>query len=413
MTSFNDLGMVDWMVASLESKGIVEPTPIQEAAIRLVLDGEDVVGIANTGSGKTLAFGIPLLQCVSAGDGLQVVVLAPTRELVVQIAEVLDGVGKPKGISIATVFGGVSYDPQIEAAASADVLVATPGRLLDHLQQGNIDISGIYSFVLDEADKMVEMGFIDDVQSILSYTPEDRQLILFGATIAGELDRFKHDFMYQPKVAKVEVHVDRDLLEQFYYNVRPHEKFSFLVHLLREDPVGQRSIIFCSSRATVDIVASNLRRQGFKTAVLHGKMAQNARLRMVKSFENGETEVLVASAVAARGIDIKGVTHIFNYDLSNDPQEYVHRIGRTARAGARGKAITLLTQRDHDAFNSIFRNYDMPIKQLPLGRFDRVAFSTDVQRNPDILDDRRSSPRGRVGGSDRRGPPRRSAPSRR
>ena len=379
MVSFAEIGLKEELVRAVSELGYEEPTLIQERAAPLILAGEDVIGVSNTGSGKTAAFALPLLQNIEGQYGLQVMVMAPTRELVVQIAEEFRKFGKHLGfLNVAEVYGGVAYEPQLHAMAEAHVLVATPGRLLDHLQKGNLELDTLFALVLDEADKMVDMGFVEDLEDILSYTPEDRQLLLFGATIAGEVERIRDTYMYEPKVAKAKAQVDGELLKQYYYNVRPHEKFSMLVHLLRKEHF-ERVIIFCSARSTVEIVSHNLERQGFENVLIHGKLAQSTRLKMLERFNKGEVKILVASAVAARGLDIKEVTHVFNYDVSKDPQEYVHRIGRTARAGEEGKAVTLLAPMDHDAFSNVFRNYDIHPVELPLERFARVPFDTGVR----------------------------------
>jgi ATP-dependent RNA helicase DeaD len=236
--------------------------------------------------------------------------------------------------------------------------------------------------VLDEADKMVEMGFIEDVERILEYTPDGRQILLFGATLSNEIDHLKHRFMKDPAVAEAEKQVKEDLLEQYYYNVEPHDKFSLLVHLLKKEDAG-KAIIFCSARSTVEILTKNLRGQKIKADMIHGKLSQNRRLNVIEGFAKGKCDILVASAVAARGIDIKDVTHIFNYDLSRDPQEYIHRVGRTARAGESGKAITLLCHRDYEVFDALLGRYDVNISELPKENFQKLRF------------DARSSGRGR------------------
>lgn len=373
MVRFEDFPLKPEILKALKEMGFEEPTEIQEKSLSLVLDGEDVIGASKTGSGKTAAFGVPLLNYVEDGYGLQVLILAPTRELAVQIAGEMEKFSKYLDVNVATIYGGVAYEPQLEAMQTAHILVATPGRLLDHLQQGNFDLGGIFSFVLDEADKMVEMGFIEDIEEIMGYGPGDEQMLLFGATIAGEIERIKNEYMRSPKVVEAERYVEEEVLKQYYYNLQPYEKFSMLVHLLNQESFD-RAIVFCSSRATVDDVSDNLTRQGFKNVKIHGKLAQASRLKMLDRFNKGEVPILVASAVAARGLDIKQVTHVFNYDVSKDPQEYIHRIGRTARAGEEGKAYTLLTQRDHDSFNNVIRNYDVKLEELPLPRFKRVPF---------------------------------------
>jgi superfamily II DNA/RNA helicase len=378
--SFENLNVPEEIVKGLTEDGITVPTSIQEQAIPAALEGRDIIGISRTGSGKTAAFGIPLLARVQPGKGgVQALVLAPTRELAVQIAKELKKFGKHKRPFISTIYGGVAIGPQINEMRRADIIVATPGRLLDHLQQGNVKLSQVMCFVLDEADKMVEMGFIEDIEKILSQTPKDKQMLLFGATISHEINDIKRNYLRDPVTVEAELRVQEDLLKQYYYNVKPQEKFSLLVHLIKKEEIKQ-AIVFCSARTTVDVVAKNLRKQGIEAEQIHGKMSQNKRLKVIEQFNKGKQEILVASAVAARGLHINDVSHVFNFDLSKDPQEYIHRVGRTARAGNSGKAITLLSHRDYDAFSDIQRRYNVDIKELPREPFEQVAFQARPQR---------------------------------
>ncbi|HII71395.1 TPA: DEAD/DEAH box helicase [Candidatus Woesearchaeota archaeon] len=257
--------------------------------------------------------------------------------------------------------------------AVADIVVGTPGRLLDHLQRGNLDLSKLRFAVLDEADKMVAMGFIEDVDKILSQASKDMRMQLFGATISDEIKMIKRKYMRDPVVAEADKYVKNEYLKQYYYNIEAHEKFSLLVHLLKKEKAG-RAMIFCAKRSTVEVVTKNLRAQGIDAEMPHGKLSQNKRLEIINEFKNGKSKVLVASAVAARGLDIKDVTHILNYDLSQDPQEYIHRVGRTARAGEAGKAITLLGPMDHDAFRNVLYYYDVKVDLLPKENFPMLRF---------------------------------------
>lgn len=398
MTSFEELKIKPELARALKDEGIVEPTAIQNRTIPLVLAGKDLVGISETGSGKTACFGIPLLEKVQPKKGVQGLVLAPTRELAIQISGELKKWSKYLNLKTAIVFGGVGIEPQIRAIAESEIVVGTPGRLLDHLNRRTLNLSKISYFVLDEADKMVEMGFIEDIERILSASPRNRQMLLFGATISSEIDYLKKKYMHDVVVEETEVQVKKDLLKQYYYDVQTHEKFSLLVHLLKKEKTG-RVIIFCSKRSTVELVNTNLREQGIKSEMIHGKMTQNKRMTVIERFNKGKIDYLVASAVASRGLDIKDVTHVFNYDLSQDPQEYIHRIGRTARAGESGKAITLLSSQDHDAFRAVFSRYDIGAEELPREDFPKLKFQTGMQsRNSRGFDRRRESR-----GSSRRG----------
>ena len=256
---------------------------------------------------------------------------------------------------------------------------------------------------------MVDMGFIEDIEAILKHTPKHKQMLLFGATLSKEVDKLKRDHMHDPVVAKTDAFVEEDALKQNYYDVQPHEKFSLLVHLLKKEKTG-RVLVFCSARSTVELVARNLQRIGIPAEMMHGKLNQNRRLRVLENFHKGRPPLLVASAVAARGLDIKDVSHVINYDLSQDAQEYVHRIGRTARAGESGKAITLLSHKDHDAFRTILGRYSVNVEKMPAERFPMLQFQAGERRSYDDesrgyrQDDRRSGPsRGHSGGSSREG----------
>ncbi len=371
--SFENVNVKPEIVSALKKIGIETPTPIQEKSIPLIHSGKDVVGISNTGSGKTAAFGVPMLQHIQKKGKIQALVMAPTRELVVQIAKELEKFSKNLNLFIATVYGGVGFDPQVKNLAKADIVVSTPGRMLDHIEHNTINLTQLTCFVLDEADKMVEMGFIEDITRILDHTPKNKQMLLFGATISDEINRIKADYMTNPETIEADVYVKQELLEQYYYNVKPHEKFSLLCHLLRKEET-HGVIIFCSTRATVELISKNLKTQNIKNDMIHGKLTQNRRLKVIEAFNKEKVNVLVASSVAARGLHIDHVSHVFNYDLSRDPEEYIHRIGRTARAGQRGKAITLLSQKDYPSFDEINSRFNVSIEKLPPEQFERLRF---------------------------------------
>jgi superfamily II DNA/RNA helicase len=383
--NFEELNIQPELVNVLQHNGITEPTDIQAQAIPLILKNKDLIGMSKTGSGKTLAFGLPLLQMVQPHAGLQVLIIVPTRELCVQISEEMIMYGKPRKITVATAYGGVGFEPQVASFRRAEILVATPGRLLDHLGRNSLKLDKMTTVVLDEADKMAEMGFVEDVERILAETPPNRQVLLFGATISDDVQRLKSRYMHDPETVKSQVHVAEDILEQYYIDVKAHEKFSLLMHLLKHEHTD-RVIIFCSKRQTVEIVAHNLGRAGIRAELLHGKLTQNRRLRVLERFRHGEIKVLVASAVAARGLDIKDVSHIFNYDVPMNPEEYVHRVGRTARAGEKGKAITLLSDRDYDAFSSVLRNFPVNVHKLEKPNFQRMHFDAHGGEHTDRFD---------------------------
>jgi len=377
---FTELGLRKELQEALARENITKPTEIQEKSIPFALKGKDVIGVSRTGSGKTLSFGLPILEHIDTKGNVQALILAPTRELAVQISRELHKFGRFIQVKIATVYGGVAIGPQIDEIARSQIVVGTPGRILDHLERRTLSLSTIKTFVLDEADKMVDMGFIDDVKRIISATPKGRQVLLFGATISDEIENIKRNFMNSPETVKTSVQVQEELLEQFYYDCQSKDKFSLLVHFIKkEEPTAGGMIIFCSTRQTVDLVADNLKFNKVKCDKIHGKLTQNKRQRIIDLFNEDKIKIIVASSVAARGLHIEGVTHVFNYDLPNDPQEYIHRIGRTARAGATGKAISILSPRDHDAFASILRRYQVPVHKLERVEFERVVFNVHPQ----------------------------------
>lgn len=370
---FEELNILPEIVKALNEDDIVKATDIQQKTIPIANEGKDVIGISRTGSGKTVAFSIPIIQRVVLGDGVQGLIIAPTRELVVQIAKEFEKFSKYQKIKIVSVYGGVSIDPQIRKISQSEIVVGTPGRLLDHLQRGTLDLSKLKVFVLDEADKMVEMGFVEDIEKILNLTNPKRQILLFGATISYEIENIKKTYMNNPVECKAELKVKDDLLKQYYYNVYNNQKFSLLVHLLKKEDID-RAIVFCSKRSTVDLLHFNLKKQNITVAKIHGKMNQSKRLSVIEGFNKGKPKILIASAVGARGLHIENVTHVFNYDLSQDPQEYVHRVGRTARAGGTGIAISLIADTDYDAFRNILGRYNIEVEELPDEKFERLKF---------------------------------------
>lgn len=371
----NDLSINSRLLEQLQDQGFTDLTCIQEKCIPPILQGKDVVGQAETGSGKTLAFGLPILEKTQPRQGLQALILTPTRELCIQISEVFKDYGKHLRLSVACVHGGVSITPQIHRLENAEIAVATPGRMLDHIRRNTIDLRNIDVLVIDETDKMFEMGFIEDVEAIIREVPRGRQLLLFSATISDDVLTLVKNHSENPVVVRTQSYVDHTKLHQVYYDIfEQNQKFSLLVHLLKTRTEGL-SIVFCGTRRESDVVARNLKRQGIYASAIHGGMNQNKRTTSLNDLRNERTKVLVATDVAARGLDIKNITHIYNYDVPKTPTDYVHRIGRTARAGAEGAAITLLTERDHDNFRRVQSNEELQIERVEMPQFQRVPFS--------------------------------------
>jgi ATP-dependent RNA helicase DeaD len=362
------------VLESLKAIGFTEPTRIQAETIPLIKEGHDVIGQSETGSGKTGAFGIPLVEKVVHGEGVQALVLAPTRELALQICGEIEKFSRRKGLNIQCIYGGVSMGPQISGLRRADIVVGTPGRVLDHLNRGTMDLQRVKTFILDEADKMIDMGFIEDIETIERLMPNERQTLLFSATMPASLIDMRERFTKNAVKVATETKVKEESLKQYFCDVDRNLKFSLLVHLLRqEDP--DLAIIFCNSRRDVDSVCRNLRSNRINADALHGGLSQNRREQVIDTFHNRMIDVLVATDVAARGLDFKKVTHIFNYSVPVNTEEYVNRIGRTARAGESGKAIVLLSREDYDSFNRVVNTYNFEIQPMEYSNVEVLPFA--------------------------------------
>jgi len=377
--NFKEIKINEKLQQKIKDSGFTELTLIQMKCIPEILNKRDVVGQAETGSGKTLAFCLPILDKIQPGQGLQVVVLTPTRELCVQVSDVFSDFGKNLGIRTAKVFGGVAIGSQIKNIGISEIVVATPGRMLDHIGRRTIDFRNVKFLVLDETDKMLDMGFIDDVERIIRSLPNNRQTLMFSATIENCINSLINRHLRKPVVIKTQSQVDKSKLKQVYYDIyQKNNKFSILLHLLKNNTHGL-AIVFCATRKESDIVAKNLRRNGIDTSAIHGGMSQNQRTRSLDSLKNQRTDVLVATDVAARGLDIKNVTHIYHYDVPKTSTDYIHRIGRTARAGENGEAVTLLTEPDHDNFRRVQSNEELEIKEVAIPKFKKEYFVRRIQ----------------------------------
>jgi len=380
MESFRKLGIIQPIVDVIKEEKFTEPSEIQEKAIPLVISGKDVIAGSATGSGKTLVFGAGIIQHCEHGKGLQSLVLVPTRELAEQVARSLRKFSKYKRLLIPAIYGGVGIEPQIKDLHYADVAVGTPGRILDHMERRTIDLSKVKILVLDEADRMFDMGFIADVEKIVRACPTARQTLMFSATITRDVVHISARYMKNPVKVEGEAAVDPSKLKQVYYDVQDNEKFSLLVHLLHHEHAGL-VMVFCNSRIGVDFVANNLRYNGIKAQAIHGGLTQSRRTDVMERFHNQEVFVLVCSDVASRGLDIKGVSHVYNYDIPKDSNQYVHRIGRTARAGKEGKAINILAPRDHDNFSRVLRDNSVQIPKEPTPPTERAVVNWLPRRN--------------------------------
>lgn len=342
---FTELGLNDNILKAIKRSGFEEATPIQAQTIPLALAGQDVIGQAQTGTGKTAAFGLPILQKLDKQEqAIQAIVIEPTRELAIQTQEELFRLGRDEKAKVQVVYGGADIGRQIRALKKVpEILVGTPGRLLDHLKRKTIKLDGVKTVVLDEADEMLDMGFIQDIESILTYAGNRDQTLLFSATMPKPIQALGEKFMHDPQVVKIKAkELTADLIDQYFVRVRENEKFDTMCRLIDvENP--DLAVVFGRTKRRVDELTRGLVARGYNAAGIHGDLTQARRMQVLKRFKEGELDILVATDVAARGLDISGVTHVYNYDIPQDPDSYVHRIGRTGRAGKSGMSVTFVT----------------------------------------------------------------------
>ena len=383
MTKFSDLNLSPKVLKAVEEAGYTTPTPIQAGAIPHALEGKDVLGIAQTGTGKTASFTLPMICKLARGRARarmpRSLVLCPTRELAAQVAENFDTYSKYVKLTKALLIGGVSFKEQdVLIDKGVDVLIATPGRLLDHFERGKLLLTGIEIMVVDEADRMLDMGFIPDIERIFSLTPFTRQTLFFSATMAPEIERITNTFLSAP--ARIEVArqaTASETIEQGAIVIKPSrrdregtEKRNVLRALIdKEGDACTNAIIFCNRKVDVDVVAKSLKKYGYNAAPIHGDLDQSTRMKTLDGFRNGDLRLLIASDVAARGLDIPAVSHVFNFDVPSHAEDYVHRIGRTGRAGRSGKAFTICTPRDEKYFEAVEKLLQKEIPRIdnPLG----------------------------------------------
>ncbi len=346
--TFENLNLIEPVLKALKSEGYTTPTPIQEQSIPILLQKKDLLGCAQTGTGKTAAFAIPIIQMLyqnkqqgNVGRGIKALILTPTRELAIQIDESFAAYGKFTGLRHLVIFGGVSQQMQTNALRNGiDVLIATPGRLLDLMNQGFISLQQLQFFVLDEADRMLDMGFIHDIKKIITKIPEKRQTLFFSATMPPEISKLANTILKNPEHVEVTpISSTAEKVEQGLYYVNKNDKRSLLIHLLKNKSISS-ALVFTRTKHGADKVAKELNKADIKTDAIHGNKSQNARQRALNNFKNGQIRVLVATDIAARGIDVDDLSHVINFELPNIPETYVHRIGRTGRAGASGIALS-------------------------------------------------------------------------
>ena len=360
---FEQLNLIDPIFRALKEEGYTNPTPIQQQAIPIVLQGRDLLGCAQTGTGKTAAFSVPILQLLYGrprqnreAKAVRALILTPTRELAIQIDESIAAYGRHTRLRHTVVFGGVSQKAQTDTLAKGcDILTATPGRLLDLMQQGYISLNHIEIFVLDEADRMLDMGFIHDVRRVIAKLPARRQSLFFSATMPPEIMQLANTILSNPqKVAVTPPATTVEAIEQALYYVEKSEKRALLEHLLKEHSISS-ALVFTRTKHGADRVAKDLKRAGIEAEAIHGNKSQNARQRALGNFKSGKTRVLVATDIAARGIDVENLSHVINYEIPNIPETYVHRIGRTGRAGAAGVAFSFCETAEREYIRDIHK----------------------------------------------------------
>lgn len=369
MKTFNEFGLEPKVLRAITEMGFEESTPIQEKTIPLAMEGRDLIGQAQTGTGKTAAFGVPLVHKIEVSeDKIVALIMCPTRELAIQVAEEISKLGRFKGIRSLPIYGGQDIVKQIRALKKRpQIIIGTPGRLLDHINRKTIKLDDVQTVVLDEADEMLDMGFMEDIQSILSLVPEERHTMLFSATMPPNIQRLAQQFLRNPEhVSVIPKQVSAPLIQQYYIEVQEKMKFEALSRLIDME-APELAIVFGRTKRRVDELSEALQKRGYSAEGLHGDLSQNQRDNVMRKFRDGSIDVLVATDVAARGLDVSGVTHVINFDLPQDPESYVHRIGRTGRAGKEGTSYTFVTPREMDHLHLIERitRHRITKRQLP------------------------------------------------
>jgi len=371
--SFKKLGLSESSLNAIRKKGFKRPTDIQREVIPRLLGGNrDIIGQSQTGTGKTAAFALPLIELIGEDiKDVQAIVITPTRELAIQVADEIRSLRGKKRIYVLPVYGGQPIGPQIKSLRKGvHIVVGTPGRIIDHIERGTLSLTGVKCFILDEADRMLDMGFIDDIERILRYTNEEKRVLMFSATIPRDILRLARRYLKDYEVIRAqEKSLTPEQVEQCYFEVRPNNKFKLLCRIL--DDENFYGIVFCQTKKETRELAIRLKAKGYKAETLNGDIPQKGRERILERFRRGKTKILVATDVAARGIDVKNLTHVINYSLPQNPEAYVHRIGRTGREGKEGKAITFVAPWESPKLRDIERTAKVKIKEMKHPRRQR------------------------------------------
>ena len=383
---FNEFDFHRDLAKGVKIAGFKEPSPIQQMVIPLIKDGKDIVGQAHTGTGKTAAFGLPIMDKIAKGEISRALVITPTRELATQVSDELYHLGRFAGIRTLTVYGGVGYGRQIALIhKGVQIVVATPGRLKDLYKKGKIDGFNPEIVVLDEADEMLDMGFLDEIKEIFEYIPQNRQTLLFSATMPEPIKELAQELLYEPEYISVigEEETTNNVIEQHYYVIHEHQRDEAIVKLLEVEDID-KCIIFCRMKREVDRLVEHLQAMGCSVAGLHGDLEQMDRDAIIKAYRRSQVKIMVATDVAARGLDVKNVTHVFNYHIPFDPQSYVHRIGRTGRAGKSGKAITLVSTQEFRELKRIQKEVGANMQLATISNGNDIE-SKDIEYLKDVI----------------------------
>ncbi len=399
MEQFEKLGLSKDVLCILKEAGFKTPSEIQEKTIPLALAGKDIIGGSATGSGKTLAFASAIIENLKPNKKVQALILTPTRELAEQVSDSITHFSKNKNLKVTAVYGGVNMEQQIRRIRYSDVIVGTPGRLLDHLKRRTLNLDYVKFLVLDEVDRMFDMGFSQDVETILHKCPRDRQTMMFSATISADVEFLAKKHAKNPIKISAETYIDASKLKQIYYDVQQNKKFSLLVHLLKKES-QELIMVFCNTRRNVDFVFENLNNKGIRAEAIHGGLSQNNRTRVLGEFKKKSVKVLVCTDVAGRGLDIKGVGNIYNYNIPKISTDYIHRIGRTARAGENGKVVNIISSEDYMFFRKVMEDGTMKesMKEEELPEFEIINARPQIRRRNFTRENVRNNSNRRFGG---------------
>lgn len=395
--NFKDFNLDKRILANVHALGYENPTPIQCKSIPPILAGQDVMGLAQTGTGKTAAFSLPIIQHLLHGSRscVRALIIAPTRELAQQIHESILELSKGTKLRSVTLYGGVSINPQIHSLKQGvEIVVACPGRLLDHIQQHTIDVSTVDTLVLDEADHMFDMGFLPDIRKILHYLPKKKQTLLFSATMPAEIHDLAHRILHHPVKIEISHSAPSKTVQQVLFPVEKHLKTELLIRLLRDTDI-QSVLVFTRTKHTAKKLAQKLEQAGFRATSLQGNLSQNKRQAAMNDFRDGRLQILVATDIASRGIDVTRISHVINYDMPSTVEAYIHRIGRTGRAEKAGKAYTLITKEDLSEVRRIERTSGKKLEQQQLNDFDYAAPPREVGTHHAKINQRKKQPRRR------------------